>query len=143
MLTPPTPCCAMSKEEGAEINMDNIILPTLEELPEQDRQAIEAQKWEVEKMMLACYQKTRQGVIKKGDPMSIVHAKHEVKTDVSDSTHDFKEHITHMVDQSIGAAMFNNSETLVKSLDHVLSSRVRVLFIELQDKKDKKTAPTT
>jgi hypothetical protein len=126
----------MSKEEGAKINMDNIISPTLEELPEEDRQAIEAQKREVEKMMLACYQKTRQGVIKKGDPTSIIHAKHEVKTDVSDSTHDFKEHIAHMVDQSVGAAMFNNSETLVKSLDHVLSSRVRALFIELQDEKD-------
>ena len=43
-----------------------------------------------------------------------------------------------MVYQYVGAAMFNNSEILVKSLDHVLSSHVRALFIELQDEKGKK-----
>ena len=75
--------------------------------------------------------------------MSIVHAKHEVKTNVSDSTYDLQEHIAHIIDQSVGAAMFNNSETLVKSLDHVLSNRVRALFIKLQDKKGKKKPPIT
>ena len=46
-----------------------------------------------------------------------------------------------MVDQFVGAAMLNNSETLVKSLNHVLSSHVRTLFIELQDEKAKKQPP--
>uniref|UniRef100_J3NCY2 Retrotransposon gag domain-containing protein n=1 Tax=Oryza brachyantha TaxID=4533 RepID=J3NCY2_ORYBR len=50
---------------SSDLDPENIISPTAEELPEEYREELERKKQDLESLTLLCFQKTRQGIVKK------------------------------------------------------------------------------
>ena len=104
---------------GSEVDPNNVITPTFDELPEEHRQEIERRKLEYEKTMLACFQKTRQGIIMKETALPSVSTNPEVKNTVSKISPSHED-IAHMINQTVGVAM-----------DNVLTSRIRAVMLQI------------
>ncbi|TVU18579.1 hypothetical protein EJB05_34686, partial [Eragrostis curvula] len=64
-----------TKDISSDIDANNIITPSLEELSEDERRELEHERREFEKMQLMRYQKTRQGIIKKDGAAPLVFFK--------------------------------------------------------------------
>ena len=113
-------------KDGSTVDTKNIITPTLEDLPEEYRLEYEQRKLEFDKLMLSCFQKTRQGIIKKEGELPSVYIKPEAASTVSNASLS-EEHIALMIDQQIGATM-----------DRLLSSRLKAIGLEAQSEKNLK-----
>ena len=109
-------------KDGPTIDSKNIITPTLEDLPEEYRQEYEERKLEFDKIMLSCFQKTRQGVIKKDGELPSICIKPEVNPTVSNAPFS-EEQIALMIDQQVGA-----------TVDRLLSSRLKAIGLKQSEK---------
>ncbi|KAL5220715.1 hypothetical protein ABZP36_025428 [Zizania latifolia] len=82
-----------------KIDDSNIVLPTLEDIPEEDRAEIEAKTRELHTLMLGCYTKTRSGFIKR-NPDLLNISMDKVISLPSLSTLDIEQKIASTVDQA-------------------------------------------
>ena len=101
-------------KDGPTIDSKNIITPTLEDLPEEYRQEYEERKLEFNKIMLSCFQKTRQGVIRKEGELPSIYIKPEVTPTVSNAPFS-EEQIALMIDQQVGATVSNTLSCLLEA----------------------------
>ena len=115
----------------SEIDKDNIIMVSYDELPEEERLALDAEVERHGQQLFSCYVKTRQGVLKKEDyppPTNQV----QVKPNVSNVPHALQEYIVHTVDQSLGAAVSNQIDTLAQGLDQSLNRHCDSIAFDMQ-----------
>ena len=115
---------------GSEVDPDNVIAPAIEELDEEAQRKYEKHKMEFDRAFASRYQKTRQGVIRKGGEFTPVYTKPEVTPTVSNASLT-EEQVALMIDQQVGASVSN-------TLDRLLSNRLKAMGLEVQSEKDLK-----
>ncbi|KAG8088441.1 hypothetical protein GUJ93_ZPchr0010g10458 [Zizania palustris] len=72
MATSTTPSTPTNRVGSTEINDDNIVLPTLEDISKEDRNEIEAKTRELHAIMLGRYTTTRVGFVKRNTDLSTI-----------------------------------------------------------------------
>jgi hypothetical protein len=115
--------------DGAGITTENIIGVTMEDLPVKDRdeleceqqQEIEAEVEERRKKKLACFQKTRCGVVKKGDT---TRASQPVSSPFN------LEELVHMIDVSVNSKYGVDLERITCTLTNSLHSSLETFKLE-------------
>ena len=111
---------------NSDISPDNIIPTAMEDLSEKDRLEIERVLGEQRKMMLAGFQKTRNGVIMKlATPSAISSISDLLGTEVKQSNED----LAHLIDASVASKFGSNMADMM----HTLSKSMADKFEELKE----------
>ena len=104
-----------------DINTDNIIPVTMEDLAEEDRMEIERVMEEQKKMMLAGFQKTRNGVVNKvATPGAMPSNSTLLGTEVKQSN----EEIAHLVDISVASKFGNDMTNAINMLSKSMADKI-------------------
>lgn len=124
----------------SEINKDNIIDISVDELTEEDRQAYEAMckadkeerrqaEEERRRAFVSCFTKTKQGLTKKGGAVLPGAATIQANTSVSEPLLSQND-IANMIDQSVSSKIVNSVESMMKNM---FDSTLRPALMRIQD----------
>ena len=119
----------------SEIDKDNIIMASYDELPEEARLTTEADLEQHRQQLLSHYVKTRQGVFKKEDSLLPADQSPKVTTNVSAQPSPSHQEVAVMIDQSVGATLANSVQKLVED---TLVDKLRLLVLQIHKEQNLK-----
>jgi hypothetical protein len=128
---------AKSTPDGAKVATDNVIRVEMKDLSEKDREEIEKElQREMEEVMaerrkkkLACFQKTRNGVLKKGNT---------VKASAPVNSPFTLEELVHMIGISVSSKYGADLEVITRTLTDSVRGSVESLRLEFKQESEKK-----